>query len=94
MVLSQVPVAPALRQLERVLPVEPLQLALEGGEDFELVATMPAHAVKEAAAELEQRYGTALSDIGEIREGTDLVARRADGVERPLEPRGWDHFAR
>jgi thiamine-monophosphate kinase len=93
-VLSHVPVAPALRHLERVLPVEPLQLALEGGEDFELVATMPAHAVKEAAAELEQRYGTPLSDIGEIREGAALVALRADGLERPLEPHGWDHFAR
>ena len=73
---------------------QPIELALEGGEDFELVATMPAHAVKEAAAELEQRFGTALSDIGEIREGAGLVAIRADGMERPLEPHGWDHFAR
>jgi len=52
-VLSHVPVAGALRELERVLPVEPLQLALEGGEDFELLATLPAEVVKEAAAEIE-----------------------------------------
>jgi thiamine-monophosphate kinase len=93
-VLSHVPVAGALRELERVLPVEPLQLALEGGEDFELLATLPAEVVKEAAAEIEERYGTPLTDIGEIREGGSLVARRADGTERPLEPRGWDHLAR
>jgi thiamine-monophosphate kinase len=93
LVLSHVPVAPALRELEKVIPVEALQLALEGGEDFELVATMPPEVVKEAAAELEERYGTPLTDIGEIREAPGLVARRADGTERPLEPRGWDHLA-
>jgi thiamine monophosphate kinase len=54
---------------------------------------MPPEVVKEAAAELEERYGTPLTDIGEIREAPGLVARRADGTERPLEPRGWDHLA-
>jgi thiamine-monophosphate kinase len=93
LVLSHIPIAPALRELERVIPVEALQLALEGGEDFELVATMPPEVVKEAAAELEERYGTPLTDIGEIREAPGLVARRADGTERPLTPRGWDHLA-
>ena len=92
-VLGHIPVASALRQLERVMPISPVQLALEGGEDFELLATMPAAAAKEASAELQERYGTPLTDIGEIREGSGLVTIRADGSERPLEPRGWDHLA-
>jgi thiamine monophosphate kinase len=42
---------------------------------------------------LNDRFGTKLTDIGEIRKAEGLVAIDADGSERPLEPHGWDHFA-
>jgi thiamine-monophosphate kinase len=91
--LDRVPVAGALRPLAASLPgVDPLALALGGGEDYELVATIPEDAVAPAAATLRERFGTALTEIGDVREGDGLVAVDLDGAERPLEPRGWDHF--
>jgi thiamine-monophosphate kinase len=91
--LADVPVAPALFELEAALGAEPLQLALEGGEDYELLATLPPRAVPLTAQLLRDRFGTALTDVGEIRDEQGLAAVDADGSERQLEPKGWDHFA-
>jgi thiamine-monophosphate kinase len=92
--IARVPVAPELTELARVLTVEPIQLALSGGEDYELLATVRPGALEEAAAKIRDRFGTPLTDIGEIKVGEGVVAVEADGSEHPLEPRGWDHFAR
>jgi thiamine-monophosphate kinase len=91
--LADVPVSPDVEKLQGVLPVDPLEMALSGGEDYELVATLPAAAVERARGSLADRFGTALTEIGEIRPGDGVVAIERDGSERPLEPRGWDHFA-
>ena len=89
-----VPVHPALRELTRVQPdVDPFGLATEGGEDFELIATLPEDRVGPAAATMRERFGTPLTDIGEILESPALAMTGSDGEEHPLEPRGWDHFA-
>jgi thiamine-monophosphate kinase len=89
------PVAPALYDLQKVLATDPVDLALHGGEDYELLATLPPDAVDPTLRKLGERYGTSLADIGEItdRPGV-LMLVGEDGAERELEPRGWDHFAR
>src|SRR5207249_9312841 len=56
--LDDVPVAEAVERLGEVMPVEPLVLALEGGEDFELLATMAPDAVEGATKNLHERFGT------------------------------------
>jgi thiamine-monophosphate kinase len=91
--LADLPVAGALRALARVLPVDPLELALGGGEDYELLAALPPDAVARAADRLAERFGTPLTEVGEVVPGRGVVAVEADGAERPLEPAGWDHFA-
>jgi thiamine-monophosphate kinase len=70
-----------------------LEEALGGGEDYELLATLPdAEAVTRASVEIKQSFGVALTDIGEIVEGAAVIV--TDGAsERALEPTGWDHFA-
>jgi thiamine-monophosphate kinase len=67
--------------------------ALGGGEDYELLATMPSEtAFVDAARELAEVFATPLTAIGTItQEG--LEATDDLGVTRPLEPAGWDHFA-
>jgi len=67
--------------------------ALSGGDDYELLATLPSEAFEAAAAALHERLGVTLSGVGDIIEGTGVVAVDPDGGERPLEPTGWDHFA-
>ena len=92
--LSTIPVADALDRGADALGVDALQLALTGGEDYELLATIPKAAVAAARADLFEAFATTLSDIGEVVEGSGVVALRDDGSESPLEPAGWDHFGR
>ena len=93
-------------QLDR-LPVHPAATraeALGGGEDYELLATLPGDdAVEAARTDLREGFGVSLSEIGDIIEVEDatesaeagekaLVIVDEDGTERPLRAEGWDHF--
>jgi thiamine-monophosphate kinase len=70
-----------------------LEDALGGGEDYELLATLPGDAAVEAArGDLKEGFGVPLSEIGRVVDGEGLTAIEADGTERRLEPTGWDHF--
>jgi thiamine-monophosphate kinase len=83
-----------------VHPASTLHEALGGGEDYELLATLPGpDAVDGAAKDVREGFGVSLSDIGVIieveggaRSEGGLVAVDEDGTERPLEIEGWDHF--
>jgi thiamine monophosphate kinase len=86
-------VAEPLSSGAAMLEVDAAALALAGGEDYELLATLPADAVERAREELRSGFGVDLSEIGEIVAGPGLVAVDADGATAPLEPAGWDHFA-
>ncbi len=91
--LAAVPVSRALLEGGASLGVDPLALALGGGEDYELLATIGPDDVEAARRELDERFGVRLTSVGTIVEGSGLVGLEADGVEAPLEALGWDHFA-
>jgi thiamine-monophosphate kinase len=91
--LARVPVAEALTDAAGFLEVEPLELALGGGEDYELLATIDLTNLARARNELHERFGVTLSEVGVIIE-EGLVAVDAEGRESRLEPKGWDHFAK
>jgi thiamine-monophosphate kinase len=80
-----------------VVPIDPsatLEEALGGGEDYELLATLPDEEAVEAASNvLREDFGLHLTEIGTMAEGEAIVGVGGDGEERPLEARGWDHFA-
>ena len=92
--LAAVPVASELRELATVLGIDPLEVALSGGEDYELLAALEPGSVEEAARLIDERFGLRLTDVGEITDGPVMTAVDDAGNERVLEPRGWDHFAR
>jgi thiamine-monophosphate kinase len=76
-----------------VHPAATIEEALGGGEDYELLAAMPDEAtVERARAELIDRFGVPLTDVGGIVED-GLLEVGDDGDERPLRIGGWDHFA-
>jgi thiamine-monophosphate kinase len=89
--IDAVPVADALRSAAGPLGVDPVELALSGGEDYELLATLDATAFDRARDELDERFGVTLTEVGVITD-EGLVAV-GPGGERPLESNGWDHFA-
>jgi thiamine-monophosphate kinase len=76
-----------------MLEIDASALALSGGEDYELLATVPGDAVEAAREDLRSGFGVDLSEIGEIVAGSGVLAVDADGLTAPLEPSGWDHFA-
>ena len=90
--LADIPVAGGLSELVDLVHIQPMDLALSGGEDYELLATLPPSAVSQAQDQLRERFGTPLTDIGEIQEGEGLTAVGTDGTYSPLAPKGWDHF--
>jgi len=68
-----------------------LDLALHGGEDYELLFTLP----KSRAARLSPTLaGSKLTPIGEITRARGVVMVDAEGLRMRLKPQGWDHFRR
>lgn len=64
-----------------------LQLALHGGEDYELLFTAPpSNRIPSRIA------GIPITHIGNIMRWGKVVVRNRAGVGYELEPRGWEHF--
>lgn len=64
-----------------------IELAASGGEDFELLCTVPRENF-DAAAQAVADAGSKLTEIGYVTEGQGVTLRLPDGGE--LEPRGFD----
>lgn len=82
---------PAIRvtKLERDRGLDALQLALHGGDDYELLFTVP----KNKAERLPRLVGgVPITRIGEVTQAREVSVTDSDGRSRVLEPRGWDSF--
>jgi thiamine-monophosphate kinase len=67
----------------------PLELALNGGEDYELLFTVP----RKLVARLPHAMGgIPISIIGKITRSKKVHVVDANGQSKPLPPRGWDPF--
>jgi thiamine-monophosphate kinase len=64
--------------------------ALFGGEDFELIFTVPPARLKNILRALKG-VGTKATPIGEVAEGTGVFIRKGERVE-PAIDRGYEHF--
>ncbi len=86
---SSIPIDPIVRDLSGRRALDPLMLALHGGEDFELLFTIKP----ENVAKLPNRVdGVSVTRIGEITNASDGV-RISEGPRTwNLEPGGWEHF--
>lgn len=70
-------------------PARLLELALHGGEDYELLFTVPSR----KASEIPMRFrGLALHRIGEILRSKEVLLVGPGGRQQPLRPAGYDHF--
>jgi thiamine-monophosphate kinase len=65
-----------------------LDLALHGGEDYELLFTAPA-----GKRIPNQIAGVAITCIGHITRGRRISLLNVSGKGRVLKPHGWEHFA-
>jgi thiamine-monophosphate kinase len=84
---------PAVRVPVRLarLGLDPLKLALDGGEDYGLLFTVSPSRVSEIPRAFR---GTTITRIGEIVPGHALELVDPAGRAQPLQPGGWDPFRR
>ena len=88
---DKIPLSPALRTAAVQLNTSPLQLALTGGEDYQLLFSVP----KDLAAKMETRvvkqFKRPVYSIGEIISGQKIFIQYSKRV-RILREKGFDHF--
>ncbi len=97
---ERLPIPPLVQQVAAELGADPLEWALYGGEDYELVLTVsggkgsPLRA-RRLAYKLKRATGTGLSFIGRIFSTRDSKVEmvRSDEEVVELSPRGYDHFS-
>ena len=86
---AAIPSDPLVTELTGRRALDPLLLALHGGEDFELLFT----AKPENVSKLPKRVdGVSLTGIGEIKEASHGVHISEGSRSWNLEPGGWEHF--
>ncbi len=85
------PIRPEVVRIAALAGREPQDLALFGGEDYELVFTVPADHAEMLARELFVATGVSATAIGTICEGSAMTLLR-QGKPSPLRPGGWDHL--
>jgi thiamine-monophosphate kinase len=88
---ESLPIQPEVVTLATLAGREPQDLALFGGEDYELVFTVPADRADVLAHELFVATGVNATAIGTICEGSAMTLFR-QGKPSPLHPTGWDHL--
>ncbi len=90
--LTRIPISPACRTFAESRRLPPIQLALAGGEDYELLFTAPP--TQQAAIERQARVrGFRITRIGTIRPRRFGVAMTsADGTTRPMPITSYEHF--
>jgi thiamine-monophosphate kinase len=82
-----IPLSRALLRSASHLIKSPLHYALSGGEDYELLFTVPQAKVKRLAS-----LNIPATEIGKITGGRDLFIMNAKGGKKPLKPTGYSHF--
>lgn len=89
-VVDNVPVAEEVRRFAEFNGLDALELALYGGEEYELVVTVKPKGWVDAEAAVEAVGGRLLS-IGKVTREREAVLN-VDGEKRAVEARGWEHF--
>lgn len=85
---DRIPLSPSLLQAAAHLGRRPLDYALYGGEDFQLVFTISPADLARAPQDF-----VPLAVVGEVTDAAaGVVLVSADGAVVPLEPRGYNHF--
>lgn len=86
---DRVPAVALPSEVRRRIRANAMDLALDGGEDYELLFVLS----KDEARRLPKKLaGVKLTPIGEITRERQRILVEPSGQEVPLVARGWDHF--
>lgn len=84
---ERIPVFPDLQLFAGKLGINVRDAVLHGGEEYALLFTSSL-----PESQMSARVGRPVYAIGRMTRERGVLLKE-DGVPRPLEPRGWDHFA-
>lgn len=87
---ASLPLAKGVAEVAAAVGRDPHELAVSGGEDYELLAALPPQRLAETSARIGEAAETTLTPIGEVSAGRGVEIRLPGGGL--LEARGYDHF--
>ena len=90
--INKLPIAKEAEEFAEINRLDPLELTLYGGEEYELVLTIKPNLWRKAEKAVEKVGGKLLS-IGKVT-AERQVLMEINGKRRVIEPRGWEHFKR
>lgn len=88
---SSLPLAKGLAEVAAAAGRDPLELAVSGGEDYELLAALPPERLGEASVAIGEAAETTLTPVGEALAGEGIEIRLPGGGL--VEPIGFDQLA-
>ena len=78
--------------VEKIPTRVPVELAVAGGEDYQLLCTVEAQEAPLVQQQFEARFGRPLYPIGRIVEGEPVLIWRQNGQEIHPDWKGFTHF--
>ncbi|MGQ9759257.1 MAG: thiamine-phosphate kinase [Candidatus Methanomethylicaceae archaeon] len=88
--INRIPVSERALKFSSLHKISPEDLALFGGEEYELVLTIKKEGWEEALR-IAERAGGTLIRIGEVVQGSKVVFVGESG-ETEIPPKGWEHL--
>lgn len=90
---EKIPVSKETLAFAKSIGKSPFNFALHGGEDYELLFTIPKENVEIIIKKIQRETKTKVTEIGEIKDrkfGIKIV--KTNGGMTPLNTYGWNHF--
>lgn len=93
--IEEIPIHPTTRKAAAALQQAPLDLALYGGEDYELVFTAPKENAAKLQKQVKKETGIEVTQIGEVVSPDEkIVLVDKHGIETQLTKFGYEHFTK
>lgn len=89
---KDLPVSGSTKQAALALALDPLSLAISGGEDYRLLFTAPVEARSRIEALAGHAVGGKLFLVGTVVSGSDIVLIDERGHKSSIAFQGYDHF--
>lgn len=90
--VRQLPISSELRKFGESHAFDPIDFALNGGEDYVLLCTVRDEKAVELEAALLAEFNRPLYCIGEVTSSGHLEKIDEAGHRKQFKPKGWDHF--
>lgn len=89
---EKIPISNNLEKFCAWFDFDPVEYALNGGEDYTLLCTISPDRADHIAADYLKRFRNPLYQIGEITDSEEMELILQNGQIRSFVPSGWNHF--